>query len=391
MRKRVLLGVTGGIAAYKTPSVAGALKRAGVDVSVIMTDSATKFITPLTLETTSGNRVITDMFSRDFPYEVEHISLAKSSDLVLICPASANFIGKVANGIADDMLSTTYMASSATKVFCPAMNTGMLTDTAYLSNVEILKQRGAIFMDSDEGVLACGDSGKGRLPEPQKIVDFVLELLKVKQDYKGKKVLVTAGATVETIDGVRFLSNFSSGKMGVCIADEAYSRGADVTLICGRITCSVPSYIKRIDVTSTEDMYNAVMGNYSNADVIIKSAAPCDYAPITVAPQKIKSGSLTLELVKTKDIAKAVGAVKGDRKLVIFSAETENLLDNARGKLISKNADLVVANDVTQEGAGFNVDTNIVTLITKGGLEISYDKLPKQKVAELILDQVSLL
>ncbi len=391
MRKRVLLGVTGGIAAYKAPSVAGALKRAGVDVSVIMTDAATKFITPLTLETTSGNRVITDMFSRDFPYEVEHISLAKAADLVLICPASANFIGKAANGIADDMLSTTYMASAATKVFCPAMNTGMLTDTAYLTNVEILKQRGAIFMDSDDGVLACGDSGKGRLPEPQKIVDFVLDLLKVKQDYKGKRVLVTAGATIETIDGVRFLSNSSSGKMGVCIAEEAYSRGAEVTLVAGRVSCNVPDYINRIDVTSTEDMYQAVMSRIPESDIIIKAAAPSDYTPVMVAKQKIKSETLTLELVKTKDIAKAVGEIKGDKKLVIFSAETENLLENARGKLKSKNADMVVANDVTQEGAGFNVDTNIVTLITKDGLEVSYGMLPKQKVAELILDQVSLL
>ncbi|MBQ7653352.1 MAG: bifunctional phosphopantothenoylcysteine decarboxylase/phosphopantothenate--cysteine ligase CoaBC [Clostridia bacterium] len=388
MRKRVLLGVTGGIAAYKAPTIAGALKRAGVDVSVVMTDAATKFITPLTMETTSGNRVITDMFSRDFPYEVEHISLAKASDLVLVAPATANFIGKVARGIADDMLSTTIMACKGIKVFAPAMNTGMITDPAYEENVEILKKRGAYFIESDSGALACGDVGKGRLPEPQAIVDYVLDLLKVEPDYLGKKVLVTAGATVETIDGVRYISNFSSGKMGIAIADEAFQRGADVTLVCGRVTAPVPSYLKRVDVTSSADMYDAVVSRALENDVIIKAAAPADYTPKAVAKNKIKSDTLTLELVKTKDIAQAVGEIKGDRLLVIFSAETESLLDNALGKLKKKNADLVVANDVTEEGAGFNVDTNIVTLIDREGNLEKFDKMPKAKVANVILDKV---
>jgi len=388
MRKRVLLGVTGGIAAYKAPTIAGALKRAGVDVTVVMTDAATKFITPLTMETMSGNRVITDMFSRDFPFEVEHISLAKSSDLVLVAPATADFVGKVARGIADDMLTTTIMACKGIKVFAPAMNTGMITDQAYLENERILKERGVKFIESASGELACGDVGKGRLPEPDVIVKYVLDLLKVDPDYLGKKVLVTAGATVESIDGVRYISNFSSGKMGIALADEAYQRGAEVTLVCGRVTAPVPKYINRVDVVSSQDMYDKVLSLTMEQDVIIKAAAPADYTPVKVAQNKIKSQTLTLELVKTKDIAKAVGEIKGDRILVIFSAETENLLDNAIGKLKSKNADLVVANDVTQEGAGFNVDTNIVTLISKDGQMQKYDLLPKNKVANIILDKV---
>lgn len=388
MRKRVLLGITGGISAYKSPTIASRLKQAGVDVHVVMTDAATKFITPLTLETVSGNRVITDMFSREFPYEVEHISLAKSSDLVLIAPATANFIGKVANGIADDMLSTTVMASKGIKVYAPAMNTGMITDDFYLKNVEALKQQGAYFIESDEGHLACGDSGKGRLPDPLKIVEYVLNLLKIKPDYQGKRVLVTAGATIETIDGVRFLSNFSSGKMGIAIADEAYKRGADVTLVCGRVSVNVPDYIKRIDVVSTTDLLNTVLQEEPNNDIFIMAAAPADYQPVNVCENKIKSDMLTLELKKTPDVAAHLGKIKGDKRLVVFSAETENLVDNAKKKLIKKNADLVVANDVTLDGAGFGTDTNIVTIIDKEGNITDYPKLPKTEVANVILDSI---
>lgn len=388
MRKRVLLGITGGISAYKSPTIASRLKQAGVDVHVVMTDAATKFITPLTLETVSGNRVITDMFSREFPYEVEHISLAKSSDLVLIAPATANFIGKVANGIADDMLSTTVMASKGIKVYAPAMNTGMITDDFYLKNVEALKQQGAYFIESDEGRLACGDSGKGRLPDPMKIVEYVLNLLKIKPDYQGKRVLVTAGATIETIDGVRFLSNFSSGKMGIAIADEAYKRGADVTLVCGRVSVNVPDYIKRINVVSTTDLLNTVLQEEPNNDIFIMAAAPADYQPVNVCENKIKSDMLTLELKKTPDVAAHLGKIKGDKRLVVFSAETENLVDNAKKKLIKKNADLVVANDVTLDGAGFGTDTNIVTIIDKEGNITDYPKLPKTEVANVILDSI---
>ncbi len=387
MRKRVLLGVTGCIAAYKAVTIVSMLTKAGVDVVVVMTDNACKFVTPLTFETMSKNRVITDMFARDFPYEVQHISLAKSADLVLIAPATANFIGKVAEGIADDMLTTTYMACKGIKVVCPAMNTGMYEDVFFQKNLTALKEQGTLIVEPDSGRLACGDVGKGRLSEPEQIVTYVLELLKINPDYEGKRVLVTAGATIESIDGVRYLSNHSSGKMGIAIAEEAYARGAKVTLIAGKTSVPVPSYIDVIRVGSTEDMLNAVIDRVKDNDVIIKAAAPADYRPKKVFDNKIKSDSLTLELEKTPDIAKAVGEIKGDRRLVIFSAETENLTANARGKLVKKNADMVVANDVTLEGAGFNTDTNIVTIITADD-ETSYPKLSKAEVANIILDRI---
>lgn len=387
MRKRVLLGVTGGIAAYKAAYIASALTKVGVDVVVVMTDAATRFITPLTLETLSKNRVITDMFSRDFPYEVEHISLAKSSDLVLIAPASADFMAKAANGIADDMLSTTYMACTGLKVMCPAMNTAMYFSEANQDNMRLLAKRGVHFVEPDEGMLACGDVGKGRLAEPDDIVREVLTLLAVTPDLAGKKVLVTAGATVETIDGVRYLSNFSTGKMGVAIAEAALERGADVTLVAGHMSVPVPRGVEVVDVTSTQDMYEAVLSRVAQMDYIVKAAAPCDYTPSARFEQKYKGETLTLQLVKTPDIAAAVGQCKGQCKLVVFAAETENLVANAQGKLMRKNADLVVANDVTQAGAGFGVDTNVVTFVTRDEVE-PLPLLSKQQVAHRIWDKV---
>ncbi len=391
MRKRVLLGVTGGIAAYKAAYITSGLVNAGVDVVVIMTDSATKFITPLTFESLSKNRVITDMFSRDFPYEVEHISLAKSSDLVLIAPATANFVGKIASGIADDMLTTTCMACKAVKVICPAMNSAMYTDSAFQANMQKLIKEGVNFVEPEDGRLACGDEGKGRLASPEKIVSYVLDLLKVKPDYAGKRVLVTAGATIESIDGVRYLSNKSSGKMGIAIADAAASRGAEVTLVAGKTSVSIPKYINTVRVQSTADMYNAVMERLLESDIIIKAAAPADYTPAEIADNKIKAQSLVLNLVKTKDIAKAVGEAKGDKKLVVFCAETERLIEHAKAKLISKNADMVVANDVTREGAGFEIDTNAVTIITRGGEAEDYGVMPKTELADIILNKILLL
>ncbi len=388
MRKRVLLGVTGGIAAYKSAYIVSGLVKAGVDVVVVMTDGATKFVTPLTFETLSRNRVITDMFSRDFPYEVEHISLAKSSDLVLIAPATANFVGKIASGIADDMLTTTYMASKGIKVICPAMNEGMYTNEMYQKNANLLKGEGTIFVEPERGRLACGDEGTGRLREPCEIVDIVLSLLEIKPDYMGKNVLITAGATIESIDGVRYISNHSSGKMGVALAQAAAERGANVTLIAARVSVELPDYINTIRVVSTEDMYNAVMSELSNNDIIIKAAAPADYTVSEVSTNKIKSESLVLQLQKTRDIAKAVGEVKKDKILVIFSAETENLIDNAKGKIINKRADLVVANDVTKEGAGFDTDTNIVSIIDSKGKVEDYEIMPKYKLAHIILDRI---
>lgn len=390
MRKRVLLGITGGIAAYKAATIASMLTKVGVDVVVVMTDAATQFITPLTMETLSKNRVITDMFSRDFPYEVEHISLAKSADLALIAPASADFISKMALGIADDMLSTTVMACKATKVICPAMNTNMYEDTACTQNRETLRARGVQFVEPEDGLLACGDIGKGRMAAPEVIVERVLELLEVKPDYAGKKVLITAGATVETIDGVRYLSNFSSGKMGVALAEAAHERGAEVTLVCGRVSVKVPSYIERVDVVSTEDMYDAVLARSGEADVSIMAAAPADYRPKERSAHKIKSDALTLELVKTPDIAMEVGRRKGQAKLVVFAAETQNLVENARKKLAKKNADMVVANDVTREGAGFGVDTNIVTLVRASDQE-ELPLMSKQALANVLLDRILLL
>lgn len=387
MRRRVLLGITGGIAAYKSAMIASALTQAGVDVVVVMTDAATRFITPLTLETLSKNRVITDMFTRDFPYEVKHVSLAQSSDLVLIAPASADFIAKAANGLADDMLSTTYLACKGIKVMCPAMNTGMYNDTATQDNLLALRKRGVHIIEPTAGRLACGDCGKGRMEEPQKIVEQVLQLLNVKPDCLGRRVLVTAGATVEDIDGVRFISNYSSGKMGLALAMAAQQRGAKVSMICGNMSVSVPDYIPVQKVKSTKDMYQAVLSQVEAQDVVIMAAAPADYGVEEKFDNKIKAASLTLHLVKNPDIAQAVGANKGDTKLVVFAAETQNLLDNARAKLISKHADMVVANDVTQEGAGFGVDTNIATLITPTEEE-ALPQMSKEALADVILDKI---
>ena len=386
MRKRVLLGVTGGIAVYKSVTLVSLLVKAGIDVVVVMTDSACKFVTPLTFETISKNRVITDMFARDFPYEVEHISLAKSADVAVVAPATANFVGKVASGIADDMLTTTFMACKKQKLICPAMNTNMYEDSFFQANLSKLMESGIEVIEPASGMLACGDVGKGRMCEPEQIAEKIKEMLGVTCDYAGKKVLVTAGATCESIDGVRYLSNHSSGKMGVAIADNAISRGAEVLLVVGNTTCNIPSYINTVKVTDTQSMFDVVTAHAKEFDYVIKAAAPADYRPKKVYGNKVKEQSLILELEKTPDIAYAVGHDKGNCKLIIFSAETENLIENAKGKLKKKNADMVVANDVTQKGAGFNVDTNIVTIITNDE-ETSYEMMSKSALAEIILDK----
>ena len=386
MRKRVLLGVTGGIAVYKSVTLVSLLVKAGIDVVVVMTDSACKFVTPLTFETISKNRVITDMFARDFPYEVEHISLAKSADVAVVAPATANFVGKVASGIADDMLTTTFMACKKQKLICPAMNTNMYEDSFFQANLSKLMESGIEVIEPASGMLACGDVGKGRMCEPEQIAEKIKEMLGVTCDYAGKKVLVTAGATCESIDGVRYLSNHSSGKMGVAIADNAISRGAEVLLVAGNTTCNIPSYINTVKVTDTQSMFDVVTAHAKEFDYVIKAAAPADYRPKKVYDNKVKEQSLILELEKTPDIAYAVGQDKGNCKLIIFSAETENLIENAKGKLKKKNADMVVANDVTQKGAGFNVDTNIVTIITNDE-ETSYEMMSKSALAEIILDK----
>ncbi|MDE7078900.1 MAG: bifunctional phosphopantothenoylcysteine decarboxylase/phosphopantothenate--cysteine ligase CoaBC [Clostridia bacterium] len=387
-RFNVLLGVSGGIACYKSCEVVSRLKKLGAGVDVIMTEHATEFISPLTFETLSARPVVSDMFARKKQWEVEHISLAKKADLCIIAPATANVIAKFADGIADDMLTTTYLALKCPIIVAPAMNTNMYENVAFKENLNKLKSRGVIVIDSVEGRLACGDSGKGKMAEPVDIVAKALEVLCPKSDYAGKKVLVTAGATRENIDGVRFITNRSSGKMGIEIAKAVVKRGGSVVLVKGLTQIDAPSYIdKVVDVETTCQMYDAVMENYCDCDVIIKAAAPSDYRPKDKIQNKLKGETLSLELVKNPDIAKAVGQVKGDRKLVVFCAETQNLIESAKDKLKSKNADVVVANDVTLEGAGFDTDTNIVTIITRDGKSKSLPKMTKAEVADVILDE----
>jgi len=385
--KTVLIGVCGGIAAYKACELTSKLLKSSATVEVIMTENATRFVTPLTFESLTGREAVTDMFRRNKEWEIEHISFAKKADIMVIIPATANVIGKLASGIADDMLTTTFMACKAPKVICPAMNTAMYEDAKLQENLDILRKRGFIIIEPECGRLACGDVGAGKLAEIDKIYGKVSEVLMPKPDFDGKTVLVTAGATRENIDGVRFISNYSSGKMGVEIARSAINRGAKVILITGSISVEFPKgIVKHIKTVSTEDMYNAVMSEYEGADYVIMAAAPADYT-VTPNKNKIKSEELTLQFKKTTDIAKEIGKVKGRRKLIIFSAETENLIENAESKLQKKNADMVVANDVTKEGAGFNTDTNIVTIITKAGIKESFNIMPKSEVATVILDR----
>ncbi|MDR3263988.1 MAG: bifunctional phosphopantothenoylcysteine decarboxylase/phosphopantothenate--cysteine ligase CoaBC [Clostridiales bacterium] len=388
--KNVVLGVTGCIAAYKACEIIGLLKKSGCTVDVILTSNAERFVSRLTFETLSGNAAAVDTFERPLKREIEHIALAKKADIFVIAPATANLIGKIANGIADDMLTTTVMASKAVKVLCPAMNTAMYENAAVRDNIERLKGYGYIIIEPEDGLLACGDIGKGRLADVGVITKEILRLLNVKQDYKGKRILVTAGATRENIDGVRYISNNSSGKMGVALADAAAERGAEVTLIEAYVKEAPSAVLKKIvTVGTTAEMYDAVIGGLNQNDIIIKAAAPSDYKVKGTYSGKIKSPTLTLELEKNKDIAAAVGRLKTNgQRLVIFSAETEDLIKNAEKKLKSKYADMVVANDVTIEGAGFDTDTNIVTIITSEGKKYEYPKMQKRTLADIILDRI---
>lgn len=388
--KNAVVCVTGGIAAYKTCHVVSSLRKAGARVFVVMTKNATEFVTPLTFETLSGNRVIVDTFDRDFEWEVEHVSLAKKADIFIVAPMTADFAAKLARGIADDFASTTALAMKCPMLLAPAMNVNMITAEAYEENEKILRERGAYFVESGSGFLACGDVGRGRMAEPEQIVKAAFDILVPKPDYDGKTVLVTAGGTSEPIDPVRFITNRSSGKMGVAIASKALDRGAKVILVAGNITVPVPDGIERIDVTTTQEMYDAVLGNLDRADIVVKAAAPADYAVEKISDKKIKSDELTLRLKKNPDIAAAVGKIKGDKKLVIFSAETDDCEANARGKLQKKNADMVVLNDVTKKGAGFNTDTNIVTVITRETKK-DFGLLEKTALADLLLDEIGKL
>ncbi|MCL2675616.1 MAG: bifunctional phosphopantothenoylcysteine decarboxylase/phosphopantothenate--cysteine ligase CoaBC [Firmicutes bacterium] len=387
--KTIAVCVSGGIAAYKACELVSRLKKMGTDVHVVMTENACRFVAPLTFETLSGNRVFVDMFGKSRAAEVEHISLAKKADLFVIAPCTANAIGKIANGIADDFLTTVIMATVKPVLIAPAMNTNMLNSAAYQANEKTLKERRFLFVEGECGLLACGDVGRGRLAPVETIMEKIVEILYPKRDFTGKRVVVTAGSTREDIDPVRFITNRSSGKMGVAIAEAAAARGASVTLIAGFISVAMSGLYDVVNVRTTEEMFDAVMQN-READYIIMAAAPCDYKLSAPSSQKIKQENLTLQFKKNPDIATAVGKNKGATKLVIFAAETENLIENAQKKLKIKNADMVVANDVTKEGAGFDCDTNIVTIITnKETMQVPLTT--KKELAEIILDKMQVM
>lgn len=387
--KNVVLGVSGGIAVYKACEIVSRLKKLGASVDVIMTDNAREFVTPLTFQTLAKSAVVTNAFEPVKEFDINHISLAKKADILVVAPATANVIAKFAEGIADDMLTTTYLASNAQKLICPAMNCNMYEDAATQKNMQTLRERGAMFCDSTVGLLACGDVGKGRMAEPCDIVAKIVDYLTPVQDFANKRVLVTAGGTEEKIDGVRVIANHSSGKMGKAVAEAIAQRGGSVVFVYGNVKVDVPKCVeKAIHVTSTQDMLEACQSEFPGCDMAIMAAAPADYRLKKLFENKIKSENLTLEFVKNPDIAMTLGMSKGDKKLVIFSAETENLIENATAKLKKKNADLVVANDVTVEGAGFNVDTNVATLIDKDGNRFESGKVSKSALADIILDKV---
>ena len=392
--KEIVLGVTGGIAAYKAAEVVSRLRKLGASVHVIMTENARQFITPLTLETLSANPVVYDTFERPATWEVEHIALAKRAEVFVIAPATANILAKMACGIADDMLSTTVLATKAPVLVAPAMNTGMWTAPATRQNVETLRQRGVHFVGPEAGFLACGDEGSGRMSEPAAIVGAIEAILCPRRDMEGLRVMVTAGGTRERIDPVRYIGTDSSGKMGFALAEAARQRGAEVTLVCGHTTAKRPEGIPVTEVESTCELYDAVLARAAEQDVVIQAAAPADYRPAHPSAQKIKKQAgegITLEMVENPDIAAAVGAAKRPgQTLVGFAAETEHLLDNARRKLDRKNLDMIVANDVSRPGAGFNVDTNIATLLTRSGA-VECPLQSKQALAERILDEIMTL
>lgn len=383
--KNVVLGVTGGIAVYKVCTVVRELKKLGANVDVIMTEHATQFVAPLTFETLSNRPVVTDMFAAKGHWEVEHVSLAKKADLFLVCPATANIIGKMANGIADDMLSTTLMATTAPVVVCPAMNTNMYRSAAFKQNLNVLKSRGVLVVNAGSGFLACGDTGEGRMAEPNEIVDFCTGLLAPEQDLAGKKVLVTCGATLEKLDDVRFITNFSSGKMGAAVVECALKRGAEVTVVLARHTAVIDPNAKVVNVETTQQMFDETMKLACDHDVFVMAAAPCDYKPKSFSENKIKAEKLTVEFEKNPDVAKAVGAVKMNKFLCVFSAETDGNVQHAKDKLLSKNADLAVFNDVKSNNV-FGSDTNVVTFVTKEEVK-SFSEMSKKDVANLILDR----
>ena len=388
--KTVLLGITGSIAAYKIAYLASALHKLHADVHVLMTENATNFINPITFETLTGNKCLVDTFDRNFQFQVEHVSIAKKADVVMIAPASANVIGKIANGLADDMLTTTVMACRCQKLFAPAMNTAMYENPIVQDNIRKLKHYGYEVITPASGYLACGDTGAGKMPEPETLLEYILREAAFEKDLLGKKVLVTAGPTQEAIDPVRCLTNHSSGKMGYAIAKMAMLRGAEVTLVSGPTAIEPPLFVKVLPVTSARDMFEAVTGISDQQDIIIKAAAVADYRPKQVSEDKVKKNDdqASIELERTDDILKYLGQHKKDGQFLCgFSMETKNMIGNSRAKLEKKNLDMVAANNLKVEGAGFQGDTNVLTLITQDE-EVSLPLMSKEDAALKILDKI---
>ena len=385
--KTIVLAVTGSIAAYKIANLASMLKKLHADVQVLMTQNATNFINPITFETLTGNKCLVDTFDRNFQYSVEHVALAKRADVVLVAPASANVIGKIANGLADDMLTTTVMACKCHKIISPAMNTQMFENPIVQDNLAKLQRFGYEVIQPAHGYLACGDTGAGKMPEPETLLQYILKEAAFEKDLTGKKILVTAGATRESIDPVRFITNHSSGKMGVALAKAAMLRGAKVTLVAAHMEASQPMFVDVVPVKNARDMFEAVTSRAPEMDIIIKAAAVSDYTPATVADSKMKKkdGELSIELTRTQDILKHLGANKREGQFLCgFSMETDNVIENSRKKLTSKNCDMICANSLRTAGAGFGVDTNIITLITEDG-EKELELMSKEAAAHEIL------
>ena len=388
--KTVLLGVTGSIAAYKIANLASALKKLHADVHVLMTKNATNFINPITFESLTGNKCLVDTFDRNFQFQVEHVSIAKKADVVMIAPASANVIGKMAHGIADDMLTTTVMACKCPVYISPAMNTNMYENPIVQDNMKVLEKYGYHIITPASGYLACGDTGAGKMPEPETLLQYIVQEIAFEKDLKGKKILITAGPTQEKIDPVRYITNHSSGKMGYALAKRAAMRGAEVTLVSGQVSIAPPPFVNFVSITSAKDMFDAVTSVSDKQDIIIKAAAVADYRPAVVSDEKMKKkdGDLSIALERTDDILKYLGEHKREGQFLCgFSMETQNMIENSKAKLEKKNLDMICANNLKVEGAGFKTDTNVLTLITKNE-EVSLDMMSKEEAAGVILDRI---
>ena len=388
--KTVLLGVTGSIAAYKIASLASALKKLDADVHVLMTKNAVNFINPITFESLTGNKCLVDTFDRNFQFQVEHVSIAKKADVVMVAPASANVIGKIAHGIADDMLTTTIMACKCPVYIAPAMNTNMYENPILQDNIDILKKFGYHVIDPACGYLACGDTGAGKMPEPEVLLSYITKEIAYEKDLAGKKILITAGPTQEAIDPVRYITNHSSGKMGYALAKMAMLRGAEVTLVSGQTAITPPPFVNFVSIVSAKDMFDAVTACSNEQDIIIKAAAVADYRPSSVSDEKIKKSDdqMSIALERTDDILKYLGEHKKEKQFLCgFSMETSNMISNSRAKLVKKNLDMIAANCLKVEGAGFQGDTNVLTLITQNE-EVSLDLMSKEDAANIILDKI---